>query len=229
VADPKKFPNGIEGVASYVHGLGLKLGIYSDAGTKTCQGFPGSLGHEAVDAATWASWGVDYLKYDNCYNNKVSTAVRYPAMRDALAAQSRPIFYSICNWGQNNTASWAPDVGNSWRTTSDIKDTFSSMQSNFEENAKDANAASPGGWNDPDMLEIGNGGMSNIEYMTHMNLWSISKAPLIIGCDMTKMTTDTLAILGNSEVIAVNQDTLGEQATCKSGCSTMNKVLKWHP
>lgn len=202
--DPERFPGGIRPVADYVHSLGLKLGIYSDAGNYTCEGQPGSLGYETVDAESFAEWKVDYLKYDNCYNDNVPAIERYPAMRDALAATGRDIFYSICNWGDEDTTTWAPEVGNSWRTTPDIKDHWSSMVSNFYNNAKNTTAAGPGGWNDPDMLEIGNGGMSDIEYTTHMNLWSIAKAPLIIGCNMASMTIETLNILRNEEVIAVN-------------------------
>ena len=187
------------------------------------------MGHETTDAESFAEWKVDYLKYDNCFNENVPAIERYPAMRDALAATGRDIFYSICNWGQEDSPSWAPEVGNSWRTTPDIKDTWSSMKSNFFMNAWNTTAAGPGGWNDPDMLEIGNGGMSNLEYTTHFNLWSIAKAPLIIGCNMATMTNETLAILSNEEVIAVNQDKLGIQATCRSGCSKLNQIIPIYP
>jgi alpha-galactosidase len=204
IPDPIKFPEGIKGVADYVHGLGLKLGIYSDAGTNTCQGQPGSLGHEKDDAESFAEWGVDYLKYDNCFNTGASALDRYPAMRDALNATARPIFYSICNWGDEKTPTWAPEVGNSWRTSADIKDFWLSMKHNFRVNAWYPDAAGPSGWNDPDMLEVGNGWMSDSEYLTHFNLWALIKAPLIIGCDMKAMSKSTFAILSNAEVIAVN-------------------------
>src|SRR5690242_18440553 len=167
VPDPVKFPDGIKGTADYVHSLGLKLGIYEDAGTATCAGYPGSLGHERVDAQTFADWGVDYLKYDNC-NNAGSTTTqqyidRYSAMRDALAATGRPIVYSICEWGVNQPWTWAPDVGNLWRTTGDISDNWNSLKSIVNQNAPLAASAGPGAWNDPDMLEIGNGGMTDTE------------------------------------------------------------------
>src|SRR3954471_12651328 len=134
VPDPAKFPDGIKGTADYVHSLGLKLGIYEDAGTATCAGYPGSLGHETTDAQSFASWGVDYLKYDNCNNTGAPARTRYTAMRDALKATGRPILYSLCNWGQENVWTWGADVGNSWRTTGDISPTFSSMLSIFHSN-----------------------------------------------------------------------------------------------
>jgi alpha-galactosidase len=215
VPDPLKFPDGISGTADYVHSLGLKLGIYEDAGTATCAGYPGSLGHEAVDAQTFADWGVDYLKYDNC-NNAGSTTKqqyidRYTAMRDALAATGRPIVYSICEWGVNDPASWAGDVGNLWRTTGDIGDNWSSLKSIIGQNAPLSGAAHPGAWNDPDMLEIGNGGMTDAEYKTHFSLWAEMAAPLLIGTDLRRATPATLSILKNKDVIAVDQDSLGAQ------------------
>ena len=226
VPDPEKFPSGISGVAEYVHSLGMKLGIYSDAGTNTCQGQPGSLGHEEIDAMTFASWGVDYLKYDNCHNENIPSPQRYVAMRDALMSVDRPIFYSLCNWGTDDTTSWAAEVGNSWRTTGDISDKWSSMVKNFKLNAAHPEIAGPGGWNDPDMLEVGNGGMTTEEYQTHFTLWSLVKAPLIIGCDLTKMTNDTLTVLSNSEIIALNQDPLGKQGTCKQNCEWEKTIVR---
>ena len=222
VPDPIKFPNGINGLATYVHGLGLKLGIYSDAGLTTCQGYPGSLHHEVSDASQFAEWGVDYLKYDNCDNTGLPALQRYPPMRDALNATGHPIFYSICNWGQEAPWKWGPTTGNSWRTTQDIKDVWSSMLINFYDNAKHASSAGPGAWNDPDMLEVGNGGMSFQEYKSHFSLWSIVKAPLIIGCDLQTMDANTLSILSNADVIAINQDPLGKQANCIIGCDFSN-------
>jgi alpha-galactosidase len=215
VPDPTKFPNGIKAVADYVHSLGLKLGIYEDAGTATCAGYPGSLGHEAQDAQTFASWGVDYLKYDNC-NNAGSTTVqqyiqRYTAMRDALAATGRPIVYSLCEWGVNQPWTWAAGVGNLWRTTGDINDSFGSMLSNFEQNVDLYPYAHPGAWNDPDMLEIGNGGMTTTEEQTEFSLWAEMAAPLIAGTDIPNMTATTQSIYENRAVIAVDQDPLGKQ------------------
>lgn len=203
------FPSGIKAVAGYVHAKGLKLGIYSDAGYQTCQGQPGSLGNEYTDAATFATWGVDYLKYDNCHNDGSKPEVRYPVMSKALLSANRPIFYSLCEWGQDNPATWASNVGNSWRTTGDISDNWSSMTSRADENDAWAAYAGPGGWNDPDMLEVGNGGMSTEEYRSHFSIWALMKAPLLIGCDVRSIGRDALAILSNPEVIAVNQDSLG--------------------
>jgi len=154
---------------------------------------------------------VDYLKYDNCNTDGTIPEVRYPVMRDALNASGRPIFFSMCEWGVDKPALWAPNVGNSWRTTGDISDNWRSMLGNIDVNNEFADKAAPGGWNDPDMLEVGNGGMTDAEYITHFSLWAISKAPLLIGCDVTKMSAATLSTLTNPEVIAVNQDALGVQ------------------
>lgn len=209
--DPKAFPSGIKALADYVHSLGLKFGLYSDAGTHTCAGRPGSLGYEKNDANTYASWGVDYLKYDNCYDDGTKPEVRYPVMRDALNATGRSIFFSMCEWGVDQPYKWAPSVGNSWRTTNDISDNWNSMISNIDENDAGWTAAAPGGWNDPDMLEVGNGGMNFSEYKAHFSLWCLTKAPLLVGCDVTNITDETLLILTNPEAIAVSQDPLGVQ------------------
>ena len=208
--DPVAFPD-MAGLVQYVHSKGLKFGLYSDAGTKTCAGRPGSLNFETQDADTYAKWEVDYLKYDNCNNEEISPEKRYPIMRDALNKTGRPIFYSLCEWGQDNPATWAPAVGNSWRTTGDIQDNWDSMIGRADLNNDWWSYAAPGGWNDPDMLEIGNGGMSVTEYETHFSLWCLMKAPLLIGTDVHKMSDDTFRILTNTEVIAVNQDSLGIQ------------------
>ena len=208
--DPSTFSD-FQGMIDYVHSKGLKFGLYSDAGYKTCAGRPGSLGFETVDANTYAKWTVDYLKYDNCDTDKTTPETRYPVMRDALNKTGRPIFFSMCEWGVNNPATWAPDVGNSWRTTGDITDSWDSMISRADENDKWAKYAGPGGWNDPDMLEVGNGGMTKTEYETHFSLWCLMKAPLLIGCDISNIDNESLRILTNTEVIAVNQDKLGVQ------------------
>ncbi len=217
-ADPVRFPNGIKAVADYVHSKGLKLGIYTSAGTKTCDsvGLPGALGHEYSDAQQFADWGVDYLKYDNCNNQGVDAKERYTTMRDALAATGRPIVYSICEWGENKPWEWAADLGNLWRTTGDINDSWSSMLSIMKQNLPLASAAGPGHWNDPDMLEVGNGGMTDTEYRTHFSMWSVMAAPLLIGSDLRKATPETFDILSNHEVIAVDQDPLGKQGTVLS-------------
>jgi alpha-galactosidase len=213
--DPVKFPDGIKGTADYVHSLGLKLGIYEDAGTATCAGYPGSLGHEQLDAQTFADWGVDYLKYDNCNNRSDGSLQdyinRYTAMRDALAATGRPIVYSICEWGVNQPATWAGDIGNLWRTTGDIGDNWNSLKSIVNQNAPLDKYAHPGAWNDPDMLEVGNGGMSDTEYKTHFSLWAEMAAPLLVGTDLRTATPETMRILLNKDVIAVDQDSLGVQ------------------
>ena len=200
----------------YIHSKDLKFGLYSSAGDRTCGSRqPGSLNKEDTDASTYAKWKVDYLKYDNCGNEKIPPEKRYPVMRDALNKTGRPIFYSLCEWGQDNPATWAPKVGNSWRTTGDIKDNWDSMISRADENDKWAKYAAPGGWNDPDMLEVGNGGMSIAEYETHFSLWCLMKAPLLIGCDLRNIDSEALRILTNKEVIAVNQDKLGVQGNKK--------------
>ena len=211
VPDADKFPNGIKPLADYAHSKGLKFGLYSDGGNLTCQMRPGGYGYEEIDAKTYAEWGVDYLKYDNCWNMGISSKIRYPRMTEALRKQNRSIFYSICQWGEEEIPTWGKEFGNSWRTTLDISDSWISMINIIDQNDKWFQYAGPGGWNDPDMLEVGNGGMSDVEYRTHFSLWAISKAPLIIGCDLTKMSNETFNILSNKEVIAINQDKLGEQ------------------
>ncbi|MFJ4788521.1 NPCBM/NEW2 domain-containing protein [Streptomyces sp. NPDC088794] len=218
VPDPVRFPHGIKAVADYVHSKGLKLGIYTSAGTKTCNdaGFPGALGHEYSDAQQFADWGVDYLKYDNCNNQGVDAKLRYNTMRDALKATGRPIVYSLCEWGENKPWEWAADVGHLWRTTGDISDNWGSMVSILKQNLPLAQYAGPGHWNDPDMLEVGNGGMTDTEYRSHFSMWSIMAAPLLIGSDLRKATQATFDILDNKEVVAVDQDPLGKQGTVVS-------------
>ncbi|KAI3858292.1 hypothetical protein MKW92_045087 [Papaver armeniacum] len=206
------FPSGIKALADYVHSKGLKLGIYSDAGVFTCsKQMPGSLGHEEQDAKTFASWGVDYLKYDNCHNTGTSPKDRYPKMSKALLESGRSIFFSLCEWGDQDPATWAPGLGNSWRTTGDIEDKWESMTKLADLNDKWAAYAGPGGWNDPDMLEVGNGGMTTEEYRSHFSIWALVKAPLLIGCDIRSMNNVTTELLSNKDVIAVNQDKLGVQ------------------
>ncbi|CAN1328895.1 unnamed protein product [Linum perenne] len=216
VADAATFPSGIKALADYVHSKGLKLGIYSDAGNLTCSKLqPGSLGYEEQDAKTFASWvfllGIDFLKYDNCHDNGLTPRVRYPVMSKALMNTGRSIFFSLCEWGRDDPATWAPAIGNSWRTTGDISDKWEKMVHRADENDKWASYAGPGGWNDPDMLEVGNGGMTTAEYIAHFSIWALAKSPLIIGCDVRAMSNETYQILSNSEVIAVNQDQLGVQ------------------
>jgi len=211
----KKFPD-MKALATYVHSKGLRLGIYSSPGPNTCAGYEGSYGHEDQDARTYAAWGIDYLKYDWCGARTIYTDEEMPAvyqkMGDALLASGRPIVYSLCQYGRLDVWKWGADVGgNLWRTTGDIRDSWDSMtRIGFGQNEL-AQWARPGHWNDPDMLEIGNGGMSETEYKTHMSLWSILAAPLLAGNDLRSMNPAILAILTNREVIAVNQDKDGKQ------------------
>ncbi|WP_433605530.1 glycoside hydrolase family 27 protein [Dactylosporangium sp. CA-139114] len=227
--DYAKFPDGISGTAAYVHSKGLKLGIYEDAGTQTCAGYPGSLGHETQDARSFAAWGVDYLKYDNCFNNGSSTTqqyiARYSAMRDALAATGRPIVYSICEWGVNAPWTWAPGVGNLWRTTGDIQANFGSVLNIFHQNVGLAAYAGPGQWNDPDMLEVGNG-MSATEDRAHFSLWAEMAAPLLAGNNLVNASSTTLSILGNKAVIAVDQDPAGKQGRMVSSSGGLDVLAK---
>jgi len=216
VPDPTKFPQGMAAVADYLHARGFTLGIYEDAGTKTCAGFPGSLGHERLDARTFARWGVDTLKYDNCHHGDSTTTAqyiaRYRAMSDALRATRRPIFLAICEWGVNRPWTWARGIGQSWRTTHDIKDSYASMLAIFQQNVHLSAYAGPGGWNDPDMLEIGNGGMTPTEQRTEFTLWAAMAAPLIAGADIRALGPDDLATYSNAEAIAIDQDARGAQA-----------------
>jgi alpha-galactosidase len=218
VVNAKRFPHGLKALADYIHSKGLKFGVYTSAGTHTCAtaeagGFPGGLHHEKQDAALFASLGVDYLKYDNCNNENIDAHIRYQAMGEALRATGRPIFYSMCEWGENKPWLWGgePVGAQSWRTTGDISDNYKSMLENYEQNVELAQNGGHGRWNDPDMLEVGNGGMSDAEYRSHFSLWAIMAAPLLIGTDLRTVKPEALKILLNKEVIAVDQDALGEQ------------------
>jgi len=211
VADSTRFPHGIKTLADYVHAKGLGFGIYTDAGTNTCQRRPGTYGHEDQDARTFAAWGVDYVKEDWCHAEHLDAPTQYATFRDALAKAGRPIVFSICEWGSNQPWEWAPQIGNLWRTTGDIQDKWSSMLSLLDVSSQHASVAHPGAWNDPDMLEVGNGGMTDDEYRAHFSLWAIMAAPLMAGNDVRAMSTATRDILTNPEVIAVDQDSLGVQ------------------
>ncbi len=214
VADKDKFPHGIKYLADYIHGKGLKFGIYSCGGSKTCAGRPGGRGHEFQDALMYAHWGVDYLKYDWCNTTTQDAKATYTTMRDGLYAAGRPIVFSLCEWGSTKPWEWAGAVGQLWRTTGDIRDSWDSMISIFERQKDLYDYAGPGRWNDPDMLEIGNGKMTTEEYKTHFSLWCMLAAPLMAGNDLQNMTPDTKAILLNKEIIELDQDALGKQATC---------------
>jgi alpha-galactosidase len=211
VADPTRFPAGMKALADYVHSKSLKLGLYTDAGTGTCEKRPGSLNHEDQDAKTYASWGIDYVKIDWCNSEGLDPEVQYAKFRDALAHSGRPIVFSICNWGVKTPWRWGPTTGNLWRTTGDINDTYDRMTLiGFGQNGLEK-FAGPGHWNDPDMLEVGNGGMKRDEYRTHMALWAILAAPLLAGNDLRSMSPETKELLMNSEILAVDQDAKGVQ------------------
>ncbi|MEO7143355.1 MAG: glycoside hydrolase family 27 protein [Bryobacteraceae bacterium] len=213
----EKFPD-MKALSAYVHGKGLKLGIYSSPGPKTCAGYEGSFKHETQDAKTYAAWGIDYLKYDWCSASEVydyhSLPTVYAQMGQALLASGRPILFSLCEYGRVDVGEWgARSGGNLWRTTGDISDNWKSMAHiGFELQEGLDKFSAPGHWNDPDMLEIGNGGMSDEEYRTHMSLWSLLAAPLLAGNDLRSVQPNILAILTDKEVVAIDQDRLGKQA-----------------
>jgi alpha-galactosidase len=225
VADAQHFPSGIKAIADYVHSLGLKFGIYSDAGSKTCAGRPASLGHEYQDARQYAAWGVDYLKYDWCNTSTQDAKASYANIRHALDASGRPVVLSICEWGTAKPWLWGRQVGgNLWRSTGDIQDRWSDslkwpdgtccsngILSILDQQDGIESFAGPGHWNDPDMLEVGNGGMNTIEYRSHFSLWAMLAAPLIAGNDLRDMKPEIQQILTNPEVIAVDQDPLGSE------------------
>ncbi|MCD6441631.1 MAG: glycoside hydrolase family 27 protein [Candidatus Marinimicrobia bacterium] len=227
IPDIDKFPSGIKALADYVHSKGLKFGIYSDAGTKTCGGLPGSRGYEFQDARQYAKWGVDYLKYDWCFTGNQSSPDSYMIMRDALRAAGRPIVFSICDWGTSKPWLWAEGIGNLWRTTFDIRPCWSCGEYMLSKGVRVENFlgftkildqqvglesyAGPGHWNDPDMLEVGNGDLTLEENRAHFSLWCILAAPLMLGNDIRNLSPEVHEILTNKEVIAVDQDILGRQ------------------
>ncbi len=211
VPDPERFPSGMKELADYVHEKGLKFGLYTDAGPKTCEGRPGSLGYEEVDANTYAEWGVDYVKVDWCHSDSLSAPVQYAKVRQAFDDSGRDMVLSICEWGRNLPWEWAGEIGQLWRTTADIRDNWASLLWILEANNRHHAAAGPGHWNDPDMLEVGNGGMTLEEYRSHFSLWAMMAAPLIAGNDLREMSDGIREILTNAEVIAVDQDPLGVQ------------------
>lgn len=241
IPDSKKFPSGMKALADYVHAKGMKLGIYSDAAPLTCAGYTASLGFEEQDAKPFASWGIDYLKYDYCNapSDSVTAKVRYKRMADALRKTGRDIVFSVCEWGQRQPWLWAANAGGQlWRTTYDVRDSWKSMTSILDINANLHEYAGPGHWNDPDMLivglrgnkgpagDLGGTGCNDVEYQSNMSLWSIMAAPLIATNDVRSMNESTRRILLNKEVIALNQDPLGEQAVRKISNETWNVFLK---
>ena len=232
--DPQRFPSGMKALADYIHSKGLKFGIYSDAGWKTCGGRPGSRGYEYQDALTYAQWGVDYLKYDWCSTEKLSAEGAYLTMSTALRAAGRPVVFSICEWGTYKPWLWGKEIGHLWRTTGDIFNAFDGvkdhgtwkswgilqildMQDGLREHA------GPGHWNDPDMMEVGNG-MTVNEDRAHFSMWCMLAAPLIAGNDLREMAPETVRILTNREVIAIDQDPLGIQGFKHS---TQGKLEIW--
>ena len=218
IVDAARFPTGMKALGDYIHAKGLKFGIYSDAGRLTCGKRPGGYGHEYQDARQYAEWGVDYLKYDWCSTYTQDAKSSYETMSDALRASGRPIVFSLCEWGLSKPWLWATNVGNLWRTTDDIYDHWQGVH-DYEHGVLDIldlqvgleNFSGPGHWNDPDMLEVGNGKMTFEEYKSHFSLWALLAAPLIAGNDLSDMTADTRSILTNRDVIAVDQDALGVQ------------------
>lgn len=217
VADPDKFPSGMKALGDFLHEAGFKFGIYNCAGNKTCAGYPGGRGHEYQDARLYASWGVDYIKYDWCDHGTADARETYKTMRDALYAAGRPIVFSLCEWGNNKPWEWAEDVGHLWRTTGDIADCWDCKRQwsmgfklILDKQVGLEKYAGPGHWNDPDMMEVGNG-MSVAEDRAHFSLWCMLAAPLIAGNDLVHMSKETTEILTNKEAIAIDQDVLGIQ------------------
>lgn len=218
-ADPDRFPHGMKYLADYIHSKGLKFGLYSCAGSYTCQGRPGSRGHQFQDALMYAKWGVDFLKYDWCSDEGQNAQAAYATMSDAIKESGRPIILSICEWGEHEPWKWGKGIGHLWRVTADIRDCYQCLFDwggvgvlNVIDKMADLYPyAGPGHWNDAEMLEVGNGGMTKDEYITHFSMWCMLAAPLMAGNDLTKMDKDTHEILTNKEVIAVDQDPMGEQ------------------
>lgn len=236
VADPVRFPSGIKALADYIHAKGLKFGIYSCAGTETCGGRPGSRGHEYQDAYMYAQWGVDYLKYDWCKTEGQTALESYRLMSQKLKEAGRPILFSLCEWGDNKPWEWAKPIGHMWRTTGDIYDCFDCEKNHGTWSAWGVMRildmqeglrvhAGPNQWNDPDMLEVGVGALTDNEARAHFSMWCMLAAPLIAGNDLRSMTPQTLAIITNKDAIAVNQDALGVQGFKHS---SVNGLETWY-
>ncbi len=218
IPDPNKFPSGLKALGDYLHEKGFKFGIHNCAGTKTCASYPGGRGHEYQDARNYASWGVDYLKYDWCEHGTANAEETFKTMRDALYAAGRPIVFSLCEWGSNKPWLWAKDVGHLWRTSGDITDCYDCQEVYstgwkfiLESQVGLEKYAGPDHWNDPDMLEVGNPGLTLAESRAHFSLWCMLAAPLMAGNDVRKMSDEVRYILTNKEVIAIDQDPLGKQ------------------
>jgi alpha-galactosidase len=222
IPDPKKFPHGIKALADFVHSKGLKFGLYNCAGTKTCAGYPGTRGYEYQDARFYASLDVDYLKFDWCSSDGLNAQESYATMSNALFVAKRPVIFSLCEWGNNKPWEWAAKDGELWRTTGDIGNYFDTVKDTggwkpnpvtkiIDLEADLRKYAGPGHWNDPDMLEVGNG-MKEGEDRAHFSMWCMLAAPLIAGNDIRKISAATRNILTNKDAIAINQDALGVQA-----------------
>jgi alpha-galactosidase len=217
--DPVRFPSGMKALGDYIHQKGLKFGIYNCGGTKTCAGYPGSHRFEQQDANSYASWGVDYLKYDWCNATGLNSQLSYKAMGDALYAAGRPVVFSLCEWGTTRPWLWAKDIGHLWRTTGDIVPAYDGEPNSmgwkriidFEAEYRLERYAGPDHWNDADMLEVGNGNMTLAESRGHFSMWCILASPLMAGNDIRKMTDEIRGVLTDKEVIAIDQDPLGKQ------------------
>ena len=241
IPDPVKFPSGIKALADYVHSKGLGLGIYSDAAQLTCAGYTASLDFENQDAKTFASWGIDYLKYDYCNApaDSATAKIRYKKMADALKNSGRQIVFSICEWGGRKPWLWAAGVGGQlWRTTYDVRDSWTSVSSIMDINSALSAYAGPGHWNDPDMLivglrgskgpagDLGGTGCNDVEYQSNMSLWAMMASPLIATNDIRTMNDAAKSILLNEEIIAINQDALGKQADRVNPTDALNIFIK---
>lgn len=240
IVDPEHFPSGMKALADYVHSKGLKFGIYSCAGTKTCAGRPGSRGHEYQDAYTYAQWGVDYLKYDWCFTEGQNAEASYRLMSEKIREAGRPIVFSLCEWGTYKPWEWAQNIGHLWRTTGDIYACFDCVEDHgtwkswgvmqildMQDGLREY--AGPGHWNDPDMLEVGVGSLTQNENRAHFSMWCMLASPLIAGNDLRSMPDDVRNVLTNPYAIAVNQDPLGIQALkfkAENGIETWVKPLE---
>ncbi|MDP4261213.1 MAG: glycoside hydrolase family 27 protein [Bacteroidota bacterium] len=239
IPDPKKFPHGMKAVVDYVHSKGLKFGLYNCAGTKTCAGYPGTRGYEYQDARFYASLGIDYLKFDWCNSEGLSAKEAYTTMSNALRKAGRPIIFSLCEWGDNKPWLWAKETGQLWRTTGDIANIFDGIKNYGTWHANGVMTivdmqdtlrkyAGPGHWNDPDMLEVGNGMKVN-EDRAHFSIWCMLAAPLMAGNDLRKMTKEAKETLTDKDIIAIDQDPAGMQALKyaeKDSVQTWLKPLK---
>ncbi|GLA54736.1 hypothetical protein AnigIFM63604_000882 [Aspergillus niger] len=249
-ANATSFPQGIQALAEEVHNMGLKLGLYGDSGHYTCAWRPGSWGYEERDAQTFASWGVDYLKYDNCGGFQSMTEapqIRFGAMKNALALSSRDIFYSVCGWGYQFPWHWGGDIGHSYRMSGDITTSFinetecqcktayclntgyagCSVLTIINKMKEISQHQTPGHWLDMDMLEVGNANFTLNQQQTHFAFWAALKSPLIIGADLSKLSNDSLAVLTNEAIISINQDALGEPVTYREARSKEGLFQVW--